>query len=138
MASAETKDRRNWRSRREGLPEEHRPATARVSFERTDGRIRVRIDDCLSPSILERLSGEQGILAPSIDDWRSMIDSVAIDTAYDGEVFDIELIDIPARRSDLVEGSYDLATPALRADRPAAVRITDMPGEEILVVEDRR
>ncbi len=116
---------------------EHRPATARVSFERADGRIRVRIDDCLSPSILERLSGEQGILAPSIADWRSMVDSVAIDTAYDGEVFDIELIDIPARRSDLVEGSYDLATPALHADRPAAVRITDMLGEEILVVEDR-
>ena len=116
---------------------EHRPASGRVSFERADGRIRVRIDDFMSPSILERLSGEQGILAPSIDDWRSMVDSVAIDAAYDGEVFDVDMIDIPARRSDLVEGSYDLATPAVGADRPAAVRITDMLGEEILLVEDR-
>ena len=116
---------------------EHRPASARVSFERADGRIRVRIDDFMSPSILERLSGEQGILAPSIDDWRSMVDSVAIDAAYDGEVFDVDMIDIPARRSDLVEGSYDLAAPAVGADRPAAVRITDMLGEEILLVEDR-
>lgn len=116
---------------------EHRPASARVSFERADGRIRVRIDDFMSPSILERLSGEQGILAPSIDDWRSMVDSVAIDAAYDGEVFDVDMIDIPSRRSDLVEGSYDLATPAVGADRPAAVRITHMLGEEILLVEDR-
>jgi hypothetical protein len=90
-----------------------------------------------SPSILERLSGEEGILAPSIDDWRAMVDSVAIDTAYDGPIFDVELIDIPERRSDLVDGSYQLPIPLENADRPAVVRITDMLGEEILVVEDR-
>ena len=116
---------------------EHRPATARVTFERTVDRIQVRIDDFLSPSILERLSGEEGILAPSIDDWRAMVDSVAIDTAYDGTIFDVELIDIPARRSDLVDGAYELAAPGEHADRPAAVRITDMLGEEVLVVEGR-
>jgi adenine-specific DNA-methyltransferase len=116
---------------------EHRPATARVTFSRADDKIMIRIDDFLSPSILERLSGEEGILAPSIDDWRAMVDSVAIDTAYDGAVFDVELIDIPTRRSDLVEGAYELDVPIDHADRPAAVRITDMLGEEVLVVEAR-
>ena len=106
--------------------------------ESFDGRIRVRIDDFLSPSILERLSGEEGVVAPSIDDWRAMVDSVAIDTAYDGAVFDVELIDIPTRRSDLVDGSYELELPAEHPDRPAAVRLTDMLGEEVLVVEVRR
>ncbi len=66
-----------------------------------------------------------------------MVDSVAIDTAYDGAIFDVELIDIPARRSDFVDGSYELPSPADHADRPAAVRITDMLGEEVLVVEGR-
>lgn len=104
-------------------------------FARADGRLRIRIDDFLSPSIIERLSGEEVILAPSIDDWRAMVDSVAIDSAWDGAVFDVELIDIPARRSDLVDGAYVLDLPAEHADRPAAVRITDMLGEEVLVVE---
>ncbi|MEJ7749057.1 MAG: hypothetical protein WKF56_07120, partial [Candidatus Limnocylindrales bacterium] len=114
---------------------EHAPASARVTFERADGRLRIRVDDVLSPSILERLAGQEGILTPHIDDWRAMVDSIAIDTAYDGEVFDVDLIDIPARRSDLVDGAYDLEAPT--DDRPAAVRITDMLGEEILVVESR-
>lgn len=60
-----------------------------------------------------------------------MVDSVAIDTAYD-----VDVIDIPERRSDVVGGTYDLDAPP--GDRSAAVRITDMLGEEILVVEDRR
>jgi hypothetical protein len=114
---------------------EHHPASAQVSFERADGRIKVRIDDVVSPSILERLAGQEGILTARVEDWRSMVDSVAIDTAYDGEVFDVDVIDIPARRSDVVDGSYDLAAP--ESDKSAAVRITDMLGEEILVVEER-
>lgn len=96
----------------------------------------------ISPSILERLAGQEGILTARVEDWRSMVDSVAIDTAYDGEVFDVDLIDIPERRSDIPErrsdvvgGTYDVEAPA--GDRPTAVRITDMLGEEILVVEAR-
>lgn len=106
-----------------------------MTFERADGRLRVRVDDVISPSILERLSGQEGVLAPHIDDWRAMVDFVAIDTAYDGEVFDVDLIDIPERRSDLVDGAYEMDAPD--GDRPAAVRLTDMLGEEILVVEPR-
>ena len=114
---------------------EHRPAQARVSFERADGCLRVRVDDFISPSIIERLAGQEGVLSPQVTDWRAMADSVAIDAAYDGEVFDVDLIDVPERRSDLVAGRYEL--PAPDGDRPAAVRITDMLGEEVLVVEER-
>jgi len=114
---------------------EHRPASARVTFERADGRLRVRVDDVLSPSILERLAAQEGILQPRIEDWRSMVDSIAIDAAYDGEAFDVDQIDIPERRADVVAGSYEL--PAGDGSLPAAVRITDMLGEEILVVEER-
>ena len=114
---------------------EHHPASAQVTFERANGQLRIRVDDVISPSILERLAGQEGILTPRVEDWRSMVDSVAVDTAYDGEIFDVDLIDIPVRRSDVVGGTYDLEAPA--GDRPAAVRITDMLGEEILIVEDR-
>ena len=114
---------------------EHRPASARVTFERTDGRLRVRVDDVLCPSILERLAAQEGILQPRIEDWRSMVDSIAIDAAYDGEAFDVDHIDIPERRADVVAGIYEL--PAADGRLPAAIRITDMLGEEILVVEER-
>jgi len=115
---------------------EHLPAGARVSFDRSADRVAVRIEDFVSPSILERLAGQEGVLAPQIDDWRAMVDSVAIDEAYDGAVFDIDVVDIPERKSNLAGGSYEVMIEPGSA-LPAAVRITDMLGEEVLVVEDR-
>ncbi len=115
---------------------EHRPAEARVTFERDADRVRVRIDDVLSPSILERLAGQEGILQPRVDDWRAMVDTVAIDPSWDGTVFEVGLLDVPPRKRDLVDGSYEIAVPPGSPD-PVAVRITDMLGEEILVVEPR-
>lgn len=93
------------------------------------------IDDFISPSILERLSQQNGVLAPQISDWRSMVDSVTIDTAYDGEVFNVVVADIPERKTDVVAGSYDVELP--EGDPPVAVKITDMLGEEVLVVLSR-
>jgi DNA modification methylase len=111
---------------------EHRPAQARV---RLDGE-RVVIDDFISPSIIERLGRQEGIVAPQITDWRSMVDSVMIDTAYDGSTFDVDVADIPERKADLVAGLYDLELPA-GSSAPVAVKITDMLGEEVLVLLER-
>jgi hypothetical protein len=111
---------------------EHRPASARV---RLDGS-RVVIDDFISPSILERLGSQEGVLAPQVTEWRSMVDSVMIDTAYDGSVFDVAVADIPERRTDPVAGEYEVELPG-GSSAPVAVKITDMLGEEVLVVLDR-
>lgn len=115
---------------------EHRPASARVRFEPDGDSVRIAIDDFISPSIVERLSGQEGILTAQIPDWRAMVDSVFIDAAYDGEVFSVTLADIPERRQDLVDGAYRLQRPD-GSMRPIAVRITDMLGEEVLVIEPR-
>lgn len=103
--------------------------------KRKDGRLCITVEDLLSPSIMERLTGQEGVLSPQIADRRWIVDSIAVDTADDGHVFDVDHIDIPERRSDLVAGEYELEPPA--GDRPAAVRITDMLGQGILVVEQR-
>ena len=130
---------------------EHRPASARVRLalepppdadappNRLDGPVRARvvIEDFISPSILERLSQTDGVLAPQITDWRSMVDSVMIDTAHDGEVFNVVVADIPERRTDLVAGEYLVELPWEAPCDPVAVKITDMLGEEVLVVLDR-
>jgi hypothetical protein len=61
-----------------------------------------------------------------------MVDSVMIDTSYDGEMFDIALADIPERKTDLVGGTYEIDVPA--DSTAVAVRITDMLGEEVVVI----
>jgi len=63
-----------------------------------------------------------------------MVDVVMIDAAYDGEVFDITLSDVPERKDDLVTGRYELPAPA--DETTVAVKIVDMLGEEVLVVEN--
>jgi hypothetical protein len=69
-----------------------------------------------------------------IPDWRAMVDVVLIDTAYNGEVFNIALSDVPEKKDDLVSGRYQLSAP----DGPTtvAVKIIDMLGQEVLVTAE--
>jgi len=112
---------------------EHHPACARVKIRRSGEKIQVEIKDFVSPTIIERLKGQAGLLAPAIDDWRAMMDNVMIDPAYDGHVFRIVLGDVPARKSDLVVGAYELKAPPEQTT--VCVKITDMLGEQVLVTE---
>jgi DNA modification methylase len=114
----------------------HQAASAEVHLERSERQLRVVIDDFLSPTIVERLGAQEGIVAPRITDWRMMVDSVLIDPAYDGTVFRTATADVPEKKTDFVTGTYDL-DPAT-AGPTIGVKITDMLGEEILVVLDGR
>ena len=111
----------------------HRPATARVDIKRAKGKIVVEVKDFISPSIIERLNMDQTLFKAQITDWRAMVDSVMIDTAYDGQVFNVALTDVPERKTDLVAGRYELPAPA--DPTTVAVKITDMLGEEVLVTK---
>jgi adenine-specific DNA-methyltransferase len=115
----------------------HEPASARVKVSRRirgdEARIVVEIQDFISPTIVERLRDQAGLLAPKIDDWRAMVDCVYIDTAYNGSVLNVALADVPERKSDFVEGKYDMAAP--EDETTVAVKIVDMLGEEVLVTE---
>ncbi len=113
----------------------HEPASAEVRLEETDGRVRVVIDDFVSPTILERLRQQDGLVSPQITDWRAMVDSVMIDPSYDGSVFEVGIADVPERKVDLVSGAYVL--PADGVGDAIAVKITDMLGEEVLAVVGR-
>lgn len=112
----------------------HQPAVATVTMKRTGDRVRIVIEDFVSPLIVERLASQDSLVAPRITDWRSMVDSVLIDTSYDGDVFDVAVADVPERKNDLVDGSYDLPLPAGRTT--VGVKITDMLGEELLVTAE--
>jgi hypothetical protein len=112
----------------------HKPARAEVKVIREKEKFVVEVTDFLSPTIIERLSEQQGVLKPQIVDWRSMVDTVMIDTSYNGEVFNITLADVPEKKTDLVNGRYEL--PARKGGTTLAVKITDMLGEEVLVTKE--
>lgn len=115
----------------------HEPATAKVKISRKkfgdEERIAIEIQDFISPTIIERLRDRAGILSPKIEDWRAMVDCVYIDTAYNGTVLNVALADVPERKSDLINGKYELPGPA--QETIVAVKIVDMLGEEVLVTK---
>lgn len=115
----------------------HQPAQADVKVDRIDGKIRVEIEDFISPTIIERLgmdTSDTSLFKATITDWRAMVDSVMIDPDYDSEALDVALYDVPESKNDLVKGSYEL--PAPDGSVTVAVKITDMLGEEVLLTEE--
>jgi DNA modification methylase len=113
----------------------YEPSKAEVEIERVDkNKVKVKIISFISPTIINRLNLEPGLLQKKIPDFRSMIDVVLVDTDYDGEVFKIGFSDVPEKQSDLVKGEYELEI--IEKPTKVAVKIIDMLGEEVLVTED--
>lgn len=109
----------------------HRPAEARVAVTRSDGKLRVEVEDFISPTILERLEMDVPLFRAKVEDWRAMVDCVMIDPSWDGDVFEVALSDVPERKDDLVRGQYELDAP--EGETTVAVKVIDMLGEEVLV-----
>lgn len=110
---------------------QHEQAQARVVVKRKGGKLHVEIKDFVSPGILQRLAQQSGVVQAKVADWRAMVDSVMIDTAYDGAVFNVVHADVPLRKTDFVTGEYTFDVP--KSETTVAVKITDMLGEEVLV-----
>lgn len=104
-----------------------------MDIRKAKGKIVVEVKDFISPSIVERLNIDQTLFRAQIPDWRAMVDSVMIDTAYEGQVFNVALSDVPERKTDFVAGRYEL--PAPDGPTTVAVKITDMLGEEVLIAK---
>ncbi|MBN1975327.1 MAG: site-specific DNA-methyltransferase [Sedimentisphaerales bacterium] len=109
----------------------HEPAKAKVKFSRIKDIVKIEIEDFISPTIITRLQQQAGLLQPKIDDWRSMVDCVMIDTNYGGKVFNISVSDVPEKKNDLVNGKYELQD--VKKDSNVAVKLIDMLGEEVLI-----
>jgi hypothetical protein len=62
-----------------------------------------------------------------------MVDCVTIDPAYNGQVFNVALSDIPEKQTGLVSGTYEI--PALEGETTVAIKIIDTLGEEVLVTQ---
>jgi DNA modification methylase len=112
----------------------HEPAAAKVKITRKNGIVLVEVEDFISPTIIERLQQQAGLLQSKIDDWRAMVDCVVIDSAYDGKIFKVALADVPSKKIDFVTGRYEMPVP--EGKTTVAVKIIDMLGEEVLMVHE--
>lgn len=113
----------------------HQPAVADVEITSIpkEKKGKVEIKDFISPTILERLNLDENLFKVKIPDFRSMIDVVLIDNNYDGLVFNIVYSDVPEKKNDLINGTYEIDLP--NKDSKIAVKIIDMLGEEVLIIK---
>jgi len=113
----------------------HKPAEAKVKVERTaKNKVLIEIQNFISPTIIERLNIDNNLFKVKIPDFRSMIDTVLVDTNYNGNTFYIIYSDVPEKKNDLVKGKYEIEIPAEKVK--IAVKIIDMLGEEVLFVKE--
>lgn len=94
----------------------------------------VQIVDVASPSITALLTPPSTPRTIVVENWRLLVETIAIDPAYDGHVFRSCLVDAPRKKSEQVTGIYTIAAPVTATT--VAVRITDLLGEEIVLVQD--
>lgn len=113
----------------------HKPAEAKIKIQRkSKNKTFIEIEDFISPTIIERLNIDSKLFKVKIPDFRCMIDTVLIDTNYNGNIFNIIYADVPKKKTDLVEGKYELEI--LQDKTTVAVKIIDMLGEEVIYTKE--
>ena len=111
----------------------HKPAEAKVKVKRiAKNKALIEIQNFISPTIIKRLNIDNKLFKVKIPDFRSMIDTVLIDTNYNGNTFHVVYSDVPEKKNDLIKGKYEIEIPAEKVK--IAVKIIDMLGEEVLNV----
>ena len=89
----------------------------------------VEVHSYHSTEIEQRL--DSALARAVASDWRTQIDAIEIDPAYDGACFRPTVVDIPKGRKELVRGRYEIT--AVEAPTVVAVRLTDVLGAETTV-----
>jgi len=113
----------------------HKPAEAKIKIQRkSKNKTFIEIEDFISPTIIERLNIDSKLFKIKIPDFRCMIDTVLIDTNYNGNIFNIIYADVPKKKTDLVEGKYELEI--LQDKTTVAVKVIDMLGEEVIYTNE--
>ena len=105
---------------------------ANVNFQREEHSVTITIEDYISPTICDRLDIDNTLFDEHIEDFKSQINCVLIDTDYNGEYFNQVESDVPKNKEDFVQAKYTLPIP--RPDARVAVKIIDMLGEETIKI----
>ncbi len=111
-----------------------RPPEAKIAVKLEGNTLSVAIEDFHSPMLMQKLELENAKALSAeqqatVDDYRQIIDSVAIDVDYNGRLFNAEIVDIPAKQ-EMVAGNYSWKYEKPVNGHHVAVKIVDVLGEE--------
>jgi DNA modification methylase len=96
-------------------------------------RIAVTIDSVHSPALASLVEQSSRAATLAAGNWRTLVDCVAIDPTYNGQLFRSSIVDAPQKKSDQVLGHYSFSAPM--APTTVAVRICDLLGQEEVFTE---
>ena len=106
---------------------------AKIKAEVRDNKLSVEIEEFYSPILMRKLEieNEKSLNAEyeaKVGDFKQIIDSVAIDVDYNGELFNAEIMDLPTKR-ELIKAEYEWDYPK-EGKYTVAIKIVDVLGEE--------
>lgn len=109
------------------------PPEAHVEVKAKDKKLSVSLKEFYSPILMRKLEIENGKTLKKeyqakVEDFRQIIDSVAIDVDYSGNLFNAEIMDLPSKR-ELIKADYSWEY-AKKGKYTVAVKIVDVLGEE--------
>lgn len=106
---------------------------AKISVKTKDKKLTVELKDFYSPILMRKLELEnEKVLKKEgkakVEDFKQIIDSVAIDVDYNGKLFNAEIIDLPDKK-DVIESKYTWEYKK-KGKNIVAVKVIDVLGEE--------
>jgi len=106
---------------------------AKIEVKAKDKKLSVELKEFYSPILMRKLEVENGKMLKKehqakVGDFKQIIDSVAIDVDYNGNLFNAEIMDLPTKK-ELIKAKYEWEYPK-KGKFTVAVKIVDVLGEE--------
>ncbi|MCC7004976.1 site-specific DNA-methyltransferase [Candidatus Nomurabacteria bacterium] len=110
-----------------------KPPEAKIEVKAKDKKLKVSVKEFYSPILMRKLEIENSKALKKeyqakVEDFRQIIDSIAIDVDYTGKLFNAEIMDLPTKR-ELVKADYNFDY-TKKGKYTVAVKIVDVLGEE--------
>lgn len=123
---------RNILTDRKNLTFKQKPE-ARVEVKAKDRKLSVEIKDFFSPLLMRKLEVENEKIIKDehkvrVEDFRQVVESVALDVDYTGKLFNAEVIDLP-EQDKFIDTKYVWEYPK-KGKYTVAIKIVDVLGEE--------
>ena len=106
---------------------------AKIEAKAKDKKLYVELKEFYSPILMRKLELENGKMLKKehqarVEDFKQIIDSVAVDVDYNGKLFNAEIMDLPTKK-ELIKAKYGWEYPK-KGKYTVAVKIVDVLGEE--------
>lgn len=106
---------------------------SKVNVATRGTKLSVEIKEFYSPLLMRKLELENGKVLKKerearVKDFKQIVDSVAIDTDYDGKLFNAEIMDLPDK-NEVIAAKYEYEYPK-NGKYTVAVKVIDVLGEE--------